>query len=70
MSDHERARIIALSLLGESPPDEAEVRRTAEIAVQAVRSQNPDAEVDTDSLVREVGGQPQRRRRVCLNPDG
>ena len=54
MSDHERARIIALSLLGEGPPDEVEVRRTAEIAVQAVRSQNPDAEVDTDSLVREL----------------
>ena len=54
MSDHERARIIALSLLGEAPPDEAEVRRTAEIAVHAVRSQNPGAEVDTDSLVREL----------------
>ena len=70
MSDHERARIIALSLLGEGPPDEAEVRRTAEIAVQAVRSQNPDAEVDTDFLVREMEANLNVVVGFALNPDG
>ena len=54
MSDHQRARIIALNLLGDGPPDEAAVRRTAEIAVEAVRAQNADAELDTDALVREL----------------
>ena len=54
MSDHQRARIIALNLLGDGPPDEAAVRRTAEIAVEAVRAQKPDAELDTDTLVREL----------------
>ena len=55
MSDFETARVIALNLLeGGSPPDEAGVRRTAEIAVQAVRAQAPDSELDVDSLVREL----------------
>ena len=54
MSDHQRARIIALNLLGDGPPDEAAVRRTAEIAVEAVRAQNAAAELDTDALVREL----------------
>ena len=54
MSDFERARIIALNLLGESPPDEAELRRTAEAAINAVKSLVPDSQVDFDSLVREL----------------
>ena len=55
MSDFETARVIALNLLGGGPPpDEAEVRRTAEIAVQAMRAQSPDLDVDIDSLVREL----------------
>ena len=55
MSDFETARVIALNLLGGGPPpDEAEVRRTAEIAVQAMRAQAPDLDVDIDSLVREL----------------
>ena len=55
MSDFDRARIIALNLLqGENPPGEADVRKTAEIAVQAVKAQAPDSEVDLDSLVREL----------------
>ena len=55
MSDLERARVIALNLLTEDvPPDEAGVRRVAEIAVQAVKAQDSDAEVDTEALVREL----------------
>ena len=55
MSDLERARVIALNLLTvDVPPDEAEVRRVAEIAVQAVKAQASDAEVDTEALVREL----------------
>ena len=55
MSDLETARIIALNLLGgDSAPEEAEVRRVAEIAVQAVKTQAPDAEVDIEALVREL----------------
>ena len=55
MSDLETARIIALNLLGgDSPPEEAEVRRMAEIAVQAVEAQAPGAQVDTEALVREL----------------
>ena len=55
MGDFERARVIALSLLdGGDPPDEAGVRRAAEIAVQAVRAQAPGSEIDTASLIREL----------------
>ena len=55
MRNFDRARIIALNLLqGENPPGEADVRKTAEIAVQAVKAQAPDSEVDLDSLVREL----------------
>ena len=55
MSDLETARIIALNLLGGgSPPEEAEIRRTAEIAVQAVEAQGTGAEVDIEALVREL----------------
>lgn len=55
MSDLETARVIALNLLrGQDLPDEAGVRRTAEIAVQALRAQVPGAEVEVDSLTREL----------------
>ena len=55
MGDFERARVIALNLLdGGDPPDEAGVRRAAEIAVQAVRAQGPGSEIDTASLIREL----------------
>ena len=55
MSDLDRARVIALNLLTvDVPPDEVEVRRVAEIAVQAVKAQASDAEVDTEALVREL----------------
>ena len=55
MSDLEKARIIALNLLdGDSPPEEAEVRRMAEIAVQAVEAQATGAQVDVEALVREL----------------
>ena len=55
MGDFERARVIALNLLdGGDPPDEAGVRRAAEIAVQAVRAQGPGSEIDTVSLIREL----------------
>ena len=55
MSDLETARIIALNLLvGESPPEEAEVRRVAGIAVQAVEAQAPGVEIDIEALVREL----------------
>ena len=55
MSELETARIIALNLLdGDSPPEEAEVRRMAEIAVQAVEAQAPGAQVDIEALVREL----------------
>ena len=55
MSDLERARIIALNLLsGQSLPDEAGVRRTAEIAIHALKAQAPESEVSVDSLVREL----------------
>ena len=53
MSDLEKARVIALNLLSvDEPPDEAEVRRIAEIAIQAVSKQTPSAEVDFEVLVR------------------
>ena len=55
MSDLGTARVIALNLLqGQGLPDEAGVRRTAEIAIQALKSQAPDSEVDVDSLTREL----------------
>lgn len=55
MSDFERARIIALSLLEvESTSNESGVRRAAEIAVGAVTSQSPASSVDLDALVREL----------------
>ena len=55
MSEFETARAIALNLLGVGPtPNEAQVRRTAENAVRMVLAQAPDAEVDTDALVREL----------------
>ena len=55
MSDLQTARVIALNLLGaDAPPDEAGVRRVAEIAVQAVEAQAPGVDVDVDALVREL----------------
>ena len=55
MSDLERTRVIALNLLrGQDLPDEAEVRQAAEIAIQAVKAQYPESEVDVDSLTREL----------------
>ncbi len=55
MSDLERARVIALNLLrSQDLPDEAGVRRTAEIAIQALKAQAPESEVDVDSLTREL----------------
>ena len=55
MSDLETARVIALNLLrGQDLPDEAGVRRTAEIAIQALKAQAPESEVDVDSLTREL----------------
>ena len=56
MNDLETARVIALNLLVvvDAPPNEAEVRRVAEIAAQAVKAQAPEAEVDIDALVREL----------------
>ena len=55
MSDLQTARVIALNLLrGQDLPDEAGVRRTAEIAVQALMMQIPAADVDVDSLTREL----------------
>ena len=55
MSDFEQARIIALSLLGVgSTSDESGVRRAAENAVGAVKSQSPDSSVDLEALVREL----------------
>ena len=60
MSDLEKARIIALNLLGEdAPPAEAEVRSVAEIAVQAVTAQASGAQVDIDALVRELESEPE-----------
>ena len=55
MSDLETARVIALNLLrGQDLPDEGGVRRTAEIAVQALMMQVPGADVDVDTLTREL----------------
>ena len=55
MSDLETARVIALNLLrSQDLPDEAGVRRTAEIAIQALKAQAPESEVDVDSLTREL----------------
>lgn len=55
MSDFEQARVIALSLLSVgTTSDEGQVRRAAEIAVEAVASQSPDATVDLEALVREL----------------
>ena len=55
MSDFEDARIIALSLLGVgSTSDEGRVRRLAEFAVEAVRSESPDSSVDLEALVRDL----------------
>ena len=54
MSDFSTARSIALNWLdGVSPLDEEMLRRAAEIAVQAVNSR-PGADVDTETLVREL----------------
>lgn len=47
--------MIALNLLGtESPPDEDQIRRTAEIAVVAVKSQNGSDEISVEELVKEL----------------
>ena len=55
MSDLDTARIIALNLFdGDSPPEEADVRRIAEIAVRAVGTQTPGAQVDVEALIREL----------------
>ena len=55
MGDLETARVIALNLLrGQNLPDEAGVRRNAEIAIQALKAQAPESEVDVDSLAREL----------------
>ena len=55
MSDLEKARIIALSLLeGGTPPDEAVVREKAEIAAKAMETSAPGSGVDVDELVREL----------------
>ncbi len=55
MSDLETARVIALNLLrSQDLPDEAGVRRTAEIAIQALKAQAPESQVDVDSLTREL----------------
>lgn len=55
MSNLERARVITLSLLGgDKPPSEAELRSAAENAVQVVRVQFPDSEIDVDKLVKEL----------------
>lgn len=55
MSDFEQARVIALSLLSVgTTSDEGQVRQAAEIAVGAVASQSPDANVDLDALIREL----------------
>ena len=55
MSDFERARVIALSLLEDgTPPDEAVVRSKTEMAVHLLTANNPNAEVDIDSLVRDL----------------
>ncbi|MCY3659426.1 MAG: Z1 domain-containing protein [Caldilineaceae bacterium] len=55
MSDFEKTRIIALSLLdGDSPPEEADVRRAAEIAVQTMKAQFPGADIDIEALIREL----------------
>ena len=54
MSDFTIARSMALNWLdGVSPLDEDMLRRAAEIAVQAVNSR-PGADVDTETLVREL----------------
>ena len=71
MSDLETARIIALSLLGgDSPPEEAEVRRKAEIAVQAVVADGTGAEVDIEVLVRELEANLNVVVGIRLNPHG
>ena len=55
MSDFDKARIIALSLLeGGTPPDEAVVREKAEIAVKTLEASAPGSAVDVDELVREL----------------
>ena len=55
MSDLETARVIALNLLrSQDLPDEAGVRRTAEIAIQALKAQAPESQVDVDSLTKEL----------------
>ena len=54
MTDFEKARIIALDLLGsEAPPDEVALRKVAKIAIQAVRAQT-GADVGLEALVREL----------------
>ena len=64
-------RVIALNLLdGGDPPDEAGVRRAAEIAVQAVRAQGPGSEIDTVSPDQGIGGQRQCRGWAGLHPHG
>ena len=46
---------MALGLLdGPIPPDEQRLRQTVEIAVQAVTTLSPGAEVDVEALVREL----------------
>ena len=71
MSDLETARVIALNLLrGRDLPDEAGVKRTAEIAVQALMAQVPGTEVDVDSLTRELEDEPQRGRGAGIDAHG
>ena len=55
MIDFERAKVMALGLLDvEVPPDEARVRQTAEIAVNAVVALSPGTDIDLEALVREL----------------
>ena len=56
MSDFERARVIALTLLEgqQTPPDEGGVRRAAETAVRAMGNRDSEPGVDVESLIREL----------------
>ena len=54
MADLERARIIALTLLGEPPIEQSALPNAVENAINAVASQKPDANVDPVDLLREL----------------
>ena len=56
MSDFERARVIALTLLDgqETPPDEAGVRWAAEAALRAMGTRDSEPAVDIEALAREL----------------